>query len=399
MSRTVIWALREGHKARRGIRKQGMSPPPRISPPPYPDLGYRAVELALKLTRRTCLERALIIQAWYAAAGYEREILIGVKGPSRDFEAHAWLEGEHASDYQELARYTWSGSGATLCRDETPARITVVIAAWDKPYARLVNEAIESVLSQNRPAKILVIDNASQSPLSVPEGVQVLQTDSRLSRGEARNFGLEHVETEYVLFLDADDLLLPGALARSESQLDAEPDRAACAMSILEGSIYTDLPGSPHSVPKAIVTRLSRFKRLFCLGCVLWPLYSTQGATLIRTRAISANAYADADGGEDWALAISLALRGVTVLPDPGLVYRSHSSAGGWADTRSTGYLPQGAAEARHRLRSDTATPRWLRAVLPAIYVTHVILLRVAWPLRARLRLHTRSVVIRNVKR
>jgi hypothetical protein len=48
-----------------------------------------------------------VLQRWHAARGRPREIVIGVRGPTEEFSAHAWLEGEpdgEARDFQELLR-------------------------------------------------------------------------------------------------------------------------------------------------------------------------------------------------------------------------------------------------------------------------------------------------------
>jgi hypothetical protein len=40
----------------------------------------------------TCLEKALVLQRWEADHGAAADVVIGVKGPSDGFRAHAWLE-------------------------------------------------------------------------------------------------------------------------------------------------------------------------------------------------------------------------------------------------------------------------------------------------------------------
>lgn len=55
----------------------------------------------------TCLERALVLQAWEAAHGGARDVVIGVRGSGESMAAHAWLDGEPdgaAAAYEELLR-------------------------------------------------------------------------------------------------------------------------------------------------------------------------------------------------------------------------------------------------------------------------------------------------------
>jgi hypothetical protein len=47
-----------------------------------------------------------VLQAWYAAQGIERDVVIGVTAPAAGFTAHAWLDGEagEAESYREIHR-------------------------------------------------------------------------------------------------------------------------------------------------------------------------------------------------------------------------------------------------------------------------------------------------------
>src|SRR4051794_24110007 len=91
------------------------------------------------------------------------------------------------------------------------AAVTVVIPVWDA-YVDFLPDAVESVRRNAREAPIVVVDNASSRAVPPVEGGEVVRSSRRLTEGAARNLGLEHVETEFVLFLDADDMLLDGTL-------------------------------------------------------------------------------------------------------------------------------------------------------------------------------------------
>jgi hypothetical protein len=39
--------------------------------------------------------RSIVEQAWLAAHGEPRDLIIGVTEPGEAFSAHAWLDGEH----------------------------------------------------------------------------------------------------------------------------------------------------------------------------------------------------------------------------------------------------------------------------------------------------------------
>ena len=72
-----------------------------------------------------------------------------------------------------------------------------------------------------RTPNVVVIDNNSDVVLPpLPPGVEVVRLPKRVSVGAARNAGLALVETGKVIFCDADDRLLPGAIAFLTSRMD-----------------------------------------------------------------------------------------------------------------------------------------------------------------------------------
>ena len=98
--------------------------------------------------------------------------------------------------------------------DFTNGDITVVIANYN--YARYLSEAVESAVAEG--ARVVVVDDGSTEPLpDLPPDVELVrQANQGVTR--ARNAGLARVQTPYVLFLDADDRLVPG--------LAGDPSRA-----------------------------------------------------------------------------------------------------------------------------------------------------------------------------
>jgi hypothetical protein len=49
--------------------------------------------VTLRLSTRNCLVLSLVRQSWLAAAGLERDVVIGVRR-TPEFGAHAWIEGD-----------------------------------------------------------------------------------------------------------------------------------------------------------------------------------------------------------------------------------------------------------------------------------------------------------------
>lgn len=110
-------------------------------------------------------------------------------------------------------------------------------------YGRYLRECVHSVLAQSGvDIRVLIIDD--HSPDDTPEeGQQLALEDARVSyRRHTQNMG--HIVTynegidwacaDYLLLLSADDYLLPGALARATTMMDADTGMSMCFGDALE---------------------------------------------------------------------------------------------------------------------------------------------------------------------
>jgi hypothetical protein len=241
--------------------------------------------------------------------------------------------------------------GAPTTPPASPAcRVTVVIPVWGR-YTSVVGDAVTSAQA-DAAARILVIDNASEPALAGLEGAEILRSASRLSRGASRNLGLAATETEYVVFLDADDVLLGGGLTRLVSGLDGHPACSAFVASIVEGS------GAVHRLPRSICSGLARVPALLAWINAVWPVMSIQGCAIMRTEAVrNAGGYPDASSGEDWALATTLAFQSpIAFTREPVLRYWLHGQSPGVTGP-SARALWTGAGGVRARLAEHGASP------------------------------------------
>lgn len=109
--------------------------------------------------------------------------------------------------------------------DQTLTNISVIIPAHNA--ASFLQQAVDSVLSQTRPAReiIIVNDGSKDGTLEIargnegshPSGTQILVIDQKNAGvSAARNAGAARASGEYLAFMDADDLYLPGLLAAAE---------------------------------------------------------------------------------------------------------------------------------------------------------------------------------------
>jgi glycosyltransferase involved in cell wall biosynthesis len=258
--------------------------------------------------------------------------------------------------------------------------VTVVIPWWDRPNEWLL-AAIESVREQQIPTRIIVVDNCSEMPLPPLDGVEVVSMATQGTVGAARNFGLTFVESETVVFLDADDLLLPGSLCFLTDLLFRRPDAVGVQGAQLLWFPETGDPerADPWPYPwmrvsqRALMNRRRAFAFLFATR-IFYPIHGA----LLRTDAVrDAGGFGDARHAQDWELAISLALRGGLVLARHATyVYRRPSSITTLhAELHTMRLRPRMAVRARirRRLFNDPQSDGWLRsrAARCALFAVH----------------------------
>jgi glycosyltransferase involved in cell wall biosynthesis len=255
------------------------------------------------------------------------------------------------------------------------AMVTVVIPVWDT-YVEFLPEAIASVRRNSPDAPIVVVDNASSNPLPNLEGCQVLRSPRRLTIGAARSLGLERVVTEYVVLLDADDVMLDGALDFLLSRVKSDPRLTVVTMSILEGDT-----GKRHRTPRRFAPGLARAPRIFAFANAVWSLLPIQGGAILRTAEVqAAGAYPDIEWGDDWVVGVSLAFRGrIEVSKRLGLFYRP-TPGSLWRRSRGPRELVASATQVRERIRRDRGIPGWARVLLPLIGVFQLAAIYVARP-------------------
>ena len=269
----------------------------------------------------------------------------------------------------------------------TALATTVVIPVWGEGYVSYLEGALDSILAQSRRVRILLVDNAAGLAPVEREGVEVVRCPRRLSLGFARNAGLEAVSTPYVLFWDADDVMLPGTLERLEATLDRNAGAVAAVAGIVEA------PGVPHPWPRPVSARLARRPQLLALAQAITHMFPTTGAALMRTAVVrEAGGFGDFGGAEDWVVGAAIAFQGrVAFDPHPGRLYRQHdASLRGMGIGRTV--RVRAAAAVRQRLRTGPGVPRVVRAAaawfapfqLLVIFVVGPVARAVAWRRAAR---------------
>ena len=235
--------------------------------------------------------------------------------------------------------------------------VTVVITCFN--YGRFVGEAVESARSQ---ARVLVVDDGSTDPHtravldSLP--AEVLRQENA-GVAAARNAGMARAETPYLLCLDADDRLAPGAI----DALRAAASERRFAYGWMQ--FFGDWSGTWKLPPYDPYRLLFRHQ----IGL----------SALIPRELFEATGGFDGEFGEfeDWELwvnALEHGFRGELV-PRVVLEYRRHSAAKQFSDRRRYRAMYRRLRE-KHaplyaragELAAETGASRLTRTVYPAFW-------------------------------
>ncbi len=211
--------------------------------------------------------------------------------------------------------------------------VTVIITTYN--YAHTVGVAIDSALAQDYPnLEVLVVDNASTD--ATPQLAERYASDARFRyiRNETNigmvpnhNKGLRESRGEYVLFLSADDFLMPGHISRSYRFLQDHPE-----IDVLYASTFfvdeaghfigqRSMSGQPFG---AYVGGRNEFAGLLAEGCyICFP-------TMLMRRDLY-DRFGELDEeikAADYEIVLRWAANGVrfAYLPEPNSGVRLHSS-------------------------------------------------------------------------
>lgn len=202
--------------------------------------------------------------------------------------------------------------------------VGVVVPAYNA--GRFLADTLRSVMAQTRPAdRVVVVDDGSSDDTAAvaaqfPDVILVRQTNSGVAA--ARNRGAREVATDWVAFLDADDLWRPEKL---QSQLEAA--RESGAESIFCDLDLIDADGKPIASPPPPPVSF-RIEDLL-LHAETIPQGTSSTLLVRRTLFEAAGGY---DGGlatmADWDLLIRLRERGSFVFVPRALVsYRRYAGS------------------------------------------------------------------------
>lgn len=150
-----------------------------------------------------------------------------------------------------LLALTAPGESENKYQARTKVLVSVIIPCYNQ--ANFLREAIESVLAQTyRYYEIIVIDDGSPDNTAEVanqyQGVRYIRQKNQGLSG-ARNTGIRESQGKYLVFLDADDRLLPGALQAGINCLHVHPECAFVSghhrYIKADGSLLNEYPPEP----------------------------------------------------------------------------------------------------------------------------------------------------------
>lgn len=195
-------------------------------------------------------------------------------------------------------------------------RITVLVRSIGRST---LAQALASLETQQLPLRVLVLQAGGAQPIVIepqPHRAQVqvelIRPAQPLQRSAAANALLQQVQTEFALFLDDDDWLLPGHLVRLQEALDAHPEAPAAHAGVVCQTGDRTAPVDVHvyddPAPWAAMQLANRL-----------PIH----AVLFRTAVVAAAPALRVDESleqfEDWDFWLQLLARGGDFVHVPGV--------------------------------------------------------------------------------
>lgn len=209
--------------------------------------------------------------------------------------------------------YNWK---AWPVHDRAYPVVSVVIPVGPG-HEELVIDAVESVMSQTYPEwEVIVVNDTGKkwekgfkNPLAGAQYAKLVETD-KVGTGAARNAGAKIAKGELLIFLDADDMLLPQAMEKFISYYEVNNGIIYCDW------LRSDSDGGP----------LTEYQQEeFACGDVLKRLRHSVTALVPRKNHEAVGGFDETmEGWEDWDYYIALQTTGLCSfrIPEPLFVYR-----------------------------------------------------------------------------
>ena len=123
-------------------------------------------------------------------------------------------------------------------------RVSVVITTYNR--AQFLQRAIESALGAASDPDVIVVDDCSTDNTTEicaqRSDIRYVRLNANKGLANARNVGISESSSEFIAFLDDDDLRLPGSIDKQLGRLEADERVAICYGQALIGDAQRQLP-------------------------------------------------------------------------------------------------------------------------------------------------------------
>lgn len=206
---------------------------------------------------------------------------------------------------------------------EKSSRVSVIIPTRNRHL--YLNRAIQSVLNQTYPvSEIIVVDDGSEiavnsDSLPIDPRIKVIRSNHSHGVSHARNTGIIHSNSEYLAFLDDDDIWMPNKTIKQLVFLEDNPEYGICA----GGCVFIDENDTVVSEPDIREPEVS-YQEL----CIRVSIPGSGSNAMIRKSVLNSTGLFDESlhRAEDWDLWLRIAkISKVYVLPETTAGIRIHS--------------------------------------------------------------------------
>ena len=215
------------------------------------DAYTRRANLSAEERETVLFQEMAAIFDWYNSLRQRGLNLIAIEDILTDFirttvvEGGAQLSMEKSPYRSQYERFIRRATAQYAAEPVSSPMVTVIMPVYNTaPY---LTEALDSVLLQDfRSFELICVDDGSsdESPAILSA---YASRDARVSflqqhhgyAGAARNLALDHARGQYIIFLDSDDVLVPGSLSKG-LQLCREHDLDALVIPCMrwDGGVY-----------------------------------------------------------------------------------------------------------------------------------------------------------------
>ena len=231
-------------------------------------------------------------------------------------------------------------------------RASIIIPTFNRPH--LLPRAVESARAAGKDVEIIVVDDASVDETSAVcrkfTDIKYVRLERNQGVAAARNAGILASQSDYIAFLDDDDLRLPGSIDLQSDALDANTDVGFVCGAMLKANQDYSLTGKSFTPPAG---KGDRFWELLELE---FPVMSL--CVLVRKECFARVGLLNGRlrGIDDWDILVRIAeFYPVMVLEDAVGIYRYPTPTSGQGSSSQASQLTRALVHQRQLFRLPRA--------------------------------------------